>query len=107
MLLSNSVNESRTERSETISATSSLSVKIYESFRPKTNANTQNTTPRHAEVQRTTLMAKFAAFAFPLPNSFDTRTLCKLELVLNYMQNINKWVSHVILLYFLCREYQI
>ena len=37
----------------------------------------KNTSPMANEVQNTTLIANFAAFAFPLPNSFETRTLQK------------------------------
>lgn len=36
-----------------------------------------NTSPMAKEVLNTTLIANFAALAFPLPNSFETRTLQK------------------------------
>jgi hypothetical protein len=70
---------SRVERFETDSAISSLLVNMYEICFPKAKWRAKNITPIPIDILRTTLMANFAALEFPLPSSFDTRTLYKLH----------------------------
>lgn len=68
---------SKTEMSDIASTTFSSVVKRYEILGPSTKQEIQKNTPSVNEVLRMTLTANFAAFAFPRPNSFDTRTLTK------------------------------
>ena len=77
MLLSKIEKASKTERSATASMTSSSLVNIYAIWRPNTKHKTKKNTPTISETPRITLIANFAALAFPLPNSFATRTLPK------------------------------
>lgn len=74
-LFSKTEKASRVERLDTASATSSSLVNQYEILFPKAKNKAQKITPIVIEVQRITLMENFAALAFPLPISFDTRTL--------------------------------
>lgn len=78
-LFSKTEKASRVERSETVSAVSSSLVKMYEICFPKSKQRIKNITPIATDTLRITLMANFAALAFPFPSSFDTRTLYKLH----------------------------
>lgn len=75
MLLSNTENESRRERSATLSATSCSLVNKYPILLPNTKHRIQKTTPIITEVDTRTLMENLAALASPLPSSFAIRTL--------------------------------
>ena len=79
MLFSKMEKANKVERSDTAAATSSSSVNRYEILSPNTKHKTKKTTPSAIDIPRMTLMANFAAFASPFPNSFDTRTLIKNE----------------------------
>jgi hypothetical protein len=48
---------------------------MYEICFPKARQMAQKITPIQTDALRTTLTENFAALAFPLPSSFDTRTL--------------------------------
>lgn len=74
-LLSKTEKERRTERLETISTTSSSVENKDARFRLKNKQRIQKHTPIPIEVLRITFIENFAALAFPLPSSFDTRTL--------------------------------
>ena len=76
-LLSKIEKARRVERLEIAFATSSLLVNKYGRWCPNTKHKIQKNTPNDIEVARMVFIENFTALAFPLPNSFATRTLQK------------------------------
>ena len=67
----------RGDKSATAAATSGLSVNMYARRPRKKRKKMNNTNPMVNEVSTIFKIENFAAFEFPPPSSFETRTLNK------------------------------
>lgn len=76
-LFNNTEKERRKERSDIASATLTSLVNKYASFFPNVKQRMKKNKPMVMEVPNKTFIVNFTALAFPLPNSFATRTLYK------------------------------
>lgn len=83
MLLSKTEKAKSTERFETVLAISLLLVNKYEISSPKTRHIMKKNVPTMSEFPEMTRIENFAAFASPLPNSLETRTLHTQRIVRN------------------------
>jgi hypothetical protein len=71
--------DNKGDRSPTALATSGFGVKMYASFSLRNRKIKNSTNPMANDVSTVITMENFAAFELPLPSSFDTLTLPKIE----------------------------